>query len=59
MAKEQISELQPMKSGAGWYAGTLYLNEEFNCWLPYDRESHYMASEEEVIEYIKVFYAKS
>ena len=56
MAQYQISEVQPMKSGAGWYAGTLYLNTEFNAWLPYDRESHYMASREEVEAYIKENY---
>ncbi len=48
-----LSKLQPMKSGAGWYAGTLYFDEEFQCWLPYDRESHYMATREEVKQYIK------
>jgi len=52
MSEYKLSNLQPMKSGAGWYAGYLYFNDEFQCWLPYDRESHYMASKEEVEKYI-------
>ena len=43
----KISELHVMKSAAGYYLGYTYFDEECQCWFPYDRESHYMATKEE------------
>jgi len=42
--------LQVLKSGAGWYIGTLIRDEEFNADMPNCRVSGYYRSREEAQE---------
>jgi hypothetical protein len=37
----QVSELQVLKSNAGYYVGTTYYDSEMQGWFPYDRQSDY------------------
>ena len=44
---ETISELEVMRSNAGWYIGRSYTEEDYpNLPMPYSRESGYYSSEE-------------
>ena len=46
-----ISEQQVMRSGAGWYIGRSYIDENYpDLPMPYSRESGYFASEQEAEE---------
>lgn len=44
---DKVSDLQVMQSGAGWYIGRSYWDEEFEFEGPYSRESGYYATEHE------------
>ena len=46
---DKVSELQTMKSAAGWYAGTAYWDEEMGGWFPNSRESGYYYTRWEVL----------
>lgn len=50
---QELSPLVPMASAAGWYVGRVYYEEYMGGWLPFDRQSHYMDTEEEAIEHLK------
>lgn len=46
-----ISEQKVMRSGAGWYVGRSYIDEEYpNLPMPYSRDSGYYSSEKEAEE---------
>lgn len=47
VAGDRVSDLQVMRSAAGYYIGRSYWDEEFGFEGPYSRESGYFASEEE------------
>ena len=53
-----ILELKVMRSGAGWYAGHFCLVKDMetgDIWEePYDRQSHYVGSEEEAKKLLKL-----
>ena len=42
-----ISQLQVLKSNAGYYLGRTYHDHEINAWLPYDRQSDYFSTREQ------------
>lgn len=46
-------ELQVLKSNAGFYIGTLYYDEEWDCYFPNSRETHYFATQEEAENYFE------
>lgn len=37
----RVSMSEVLHSAAGYYIGRVYLDEEFDTWLPYDRQSGY------------------
>jgi len=43
---DPVSKLKVMKSGAGWYIGRSYFDQEFGFEGPYSRESGYFVSKE-------------
>jgi len=51
---EEISELQVLKSAAGYYVGRTYRsNEETGgAWFPYSRDSQYFRSRDAAQEYL-------
>ena len=50
---ENISLLQVLMSNAGYYVGQTYLDKEMDCWLPYNRCSHYFATKAQAELYLK------
>ena len=36
-----------MQSNAGWYAGSIYWDEQMQGWYPHDRHTMYVSTEEE------------
>jgi hypothetical protein len=44
----KISEIQVLRSNAGYYIGRTYFDEETGCWFPYDRlsEGYYSTRQE-------------
>lgn len=56
-----VSELKPMRSAAGWYAGTTYIHtdgELKGLEEPNSRDSHYMATKEEAQKYVDFIMGK-
>ena len=47
IAGDPCSNLQVMRSAAGWYIGRTYFDLDCGCEFPYSRESGYYATEEE------------
>lgn len=47
IGEDPVSNLQVLKSAAGWYIGRSYFDLEFGFVGPYSRESGYYSSEEE------------
>lgn len=52
--KTGYSELQVMRSGAGWYIGTLYTDPKDGFREPGSRDSDYFATEAEATSYLKL-----
>jgi len=50
--KEGYSDLQVLKSGAGWYVGTIYTGPD-GFLEPGSRDTDYFATEAEAAEYLK------
>ena len=48
-----ISEYQAMRSAAGWYVGRTCFDTTIMLTVPYSRDSHYMATEEEAEAWLK------
>ena len=51
--KNQVSEVKVMKSNAGYYAGRTCFDAEMRCFVPFDRQSAYYLTSEEVKALIK------
>ena len=45
---DEISDLQVMKSAAGYYLGHSYYDKECHAHLPYSRQSEYMSEQEAI-----------
>ena len=50
LATDELRGPQVMKSGAGWYVGYEYYDDEYDFWGPYDRVTGYYATKEEAEE---------
>ena len=55
----KLSEFQILSSGAGNYVGRLCFDSEFNCWVPYSRNTGYFSDSEfhknqmeEIVEFL-------
>lgn len=59
MAKKQfeISDVQVLKSAAGYYIGRTYRDEEETdgMWFPYDRLSDYFRTKEEAEKHLRFY----
>ena len=55
LKKEYISEIQVMKSAAGYYVGHSYTDPELGFPEPYDRKSDYFKSEAEAKKYLEEY----
>lgn len=52
---DNISELQVLKSAAGYYIGYLYFDTDMRVWLPYDRISGYYVTKEDAAQDLPSF----
>lgn len=50
--KDRYTELQVLKSPAGYYVGTLYWDAEYETWDRGSRDSGYFATEDEAARYL-------
>jgi hypothetical protein len=55
--KAQYSELQVLRSAAGWYVGTTYTNEDGRWVGPGSRDSGYFATEAEAQAFLNALEA--
>ena len=47
------SDLQVMRSGGGWYVGTMFRHNDGSFFEPGSRDSHYFENEEEATSFLR------
>ena len=52
--RSHYTDLQVLRSGAGWYVGTLFWDAEYEFWDAGSRDSDYFGSKEEAERFLEV-----